>query len=628
MNANKKIKTIIKSCYFSFLIVIAATIIYSCDNIYDNINEFSDAEIIYPPTFDTCFATIGYERAEIDLRRDGRIPSSMIDHSTARKTIVVYDEDYPTPTVIEIDSVCSYVNVTGLDEPRIYRFKIYTEDKYGNRSIPQEISLVPYTSFDRDVLKQGILDPTTSIAPNALVMEWPTGLHTIMMEYHGLSYEYADQEGNIHTGSRDRNPRIYSGNLPAGEEVIFNMTYKVLPILDGGFKLLDTIEVEKPLYVMMPTPEQPFIPQELTILKANGITTFTTQDVADITALTYPMNMTTFADLFFFPNVSTLNLTGKGLDGILETLSYSGGNMHSIVGGGAWQEFMSPVDKPAVIRTPESLQTLKDLIESGQITKIEYIPKSMGPAFDQFLAPYVETGVVELLTNDHPFFPNRVFIEPQFYAHGLVQSGSWDLRMYHSGDFLPRPGLTDAARFDAQNEVVNGQPVDLHLDQLIQNDGKNIYRVVVVSYRPSFFFALPRQWRFDNKRYPYLKFKMFIGSDKSLVSNVNGNRRHIFRYPWIRPMNRLWGFSSYSDYGQESWDAGRHSAITDSEIQNTWREYTVDMSNNDGGDTSNRRNRVYVFNIGHEDGVTWSYDENNEVVIYFSDVRLCKTPND
>lgn len=628
MKAKHIMNSILRSCCYPLIVCAAVLWIYACDDIYDNIKNFSDAEIIYPPTFDTCFATIGYERAEIDLRKDGRIPSSMIDHSTARKTVIVYDEDYPTPTVIEIDSVCSYVNVTGLDEPRIYRFKIFTEDKYGNRSIPQEVSLVPYTSFDKDVLKQGILDPTTSIAPNALVMEWPTGLHTIMMEYHGLHYEYSDKDGNIHTGARDRNPRIYSGNLPAGEEVVFNMTYRVLPILEGGSKLLDTIEVEKPLYVMMPTPEQPFIPQELNILKANGISTFTTQDVTEITTLTYPMNMTTFADLFFFPNVTSLNLTGKGLNGMVETLTYARNNVHSVVGGGAWQEFMMPVDKPAVIKTPESLQTLKDLIDAGQITNIQYIPKSMGVAFDQFLEPYIESGVVELLTNDHSYFPDRVFIEPQFFANGYVQATNWEFRMYYSGDFLPRPGFSDIAKFDAQNDMINGQPVNLHLEQLIQNDGKNIYRGVIVQNRPSFFFALPRQWRIDNKRYPYLKFKMFIGSDKSLVTNTSGNNRHVFRSPWIRPMNRLWSFAQNSDYGQESWDAGRNSSITDGEIQNAWHEYTIDMSNNDGGDTSNRRNRVYVFNIGHEDGVTWSYDPNKEVVIYFADIRLCKTRND
>src|SRR5690606_33566109 len=127
---------------------------------------------------------------------------------------------------------------------------------------------------------------------------------------------------------------------------------------------------------------------------------------------------------------------------------------------------------------------------------------------DSFIAPYVSSGVVELLTDDHPFFPQRVFVDPQFFAHGKVQSDTWDVNMAYSGTFLPRAGLSDIGKFNAQNDQVNGQSVDLHLDQLIQQDGKNIYRIVVVAYRPSFFFALPRQWRFDNKKYRYLKFKV------------------------------------------------------------------------------------------------------------------------
>ncbi|MCK3684472.1 DUF4998 domain-containing protein [Maribellus sp. YY47] len=613
-----------------FIGIFLISLIYSsCVNgIYDNIKEFSTEEIVYPAAFDTCFGTIGYERVEIDLRKDGRIPASKITMGKAKKTVVVYDENTPDPKVIEIDSVCSYVNITGLTEPRLYRFNIYTEDEYGDRSIPQEISLIPYTSYDRDVLKLGILDPTVSVAPNALIMEWPTGLNTIMMEYHGLQYQYEDQSGESQHGIRSKEPRIYCGNLPAGQEMTFNMKYKVLPILDGGSKLLDTLEIEKPYIVQMPTPEQQFIPQELKILLANGINTFTTEAVKDITELTYPMNMTTFADLFFFPGVSYLNLTGKGLPGTLESLTYARNNEYSIVGGGAWQEFMMPVDQPSKIKGPESLQTLKDMLDAGQITHIKYIPKSMGLDFDRFLEPYVQSGVVELLTNDNPFFPDHVFVDPQFFANGTVQDNNWKMKLAYSGDFLPRGGLADIGKFNPQSDIVNGQAVDLHLEQLIQSDGENIYRGIVENYRPSFFFALPRQWRFDNARYPYLKFKMFIGCDKSLVSNVGGNKRNVYRAPWIRPMNRLWSFSQNSDYGQENWDSGRNESMTDDEIQNSWHEYTINMSNNDGGDNSNRRNRVYVVNIGHEDGVTWTYDANNQVVIYIADVRLCKTPND
>jgi hypothetical protein len=450
-----------------------------------------------------------------------------------------------------------------------------------------------------------------------------------------LKYQYTDNKNEVNTGSLGvvPNPRIYTGNLPEEKTVTFNMTYRVLPILENGQKLLDTIEVEKNFAVRMSGAEQPFIPMELAILKANGINTFTLEEANKITKLTYPMNMTSFSDLFFFNKVNTLDLTGKGLPGTLETLTYSANNTLSTVGGGEWQEFMMPVDQPARIRqntgrAPLSLQTLKDAIDAGQITKILYIPKTLGTAFDEFVQPYVQSGVVELLTNDHPIFPDSVYVAPQFFVNGLVQHASHNLILSYSGDFLPRSGYSDITKFNPAADVVNGQPVNLHLEQLLQSDGKNIYRSVQVQKNGSFFFVLPQQWRFDNQRYPYVKFKMFIGCDKSLVTNNGGNNHHIFRAPWLRPMNILFAFPSHSDYGNGSWDAGRLASMTDAEIQNTWHEYTVNMSGNDGGDNSNRRNRVYCINIGHEDAATWTYNANSQVVLYFADFRLCKTPND
>ncbi|GEM_PF-397187 len=617
-------------CRITSVMFFAVLIFNSCDNndIYDNIKDFAKNETVYPAMFDTIFATVGYERAEIDLRIDGRIPANQMKLSKAKKTVVVYDEDASKPTVIEYDSVCSWVNVKGLTEPRIYRIKVYTVDEHGNRSTPQEITVVPYTEYDKDLLRQSILDPVTSTTPSSMIMEWPGGLNSIVMEYHGMSYNYTDNDSVVHTGKQLKEPRVFSANLPVAQEVTFNINYKVLPLLEDGSKLLDTIEVEKPFVIQMPTLDQSFIPQELSILEANGIKKFTIRDVENVTSLTYPMTMNTFADLFYFPKMRTLNLTGKGLMGTMARLSYSGNSVTNTVGGGAWQEFMSPVNKPKDIRRPESLQTLKDLIESGQITKIEYIPKSMGLDFDAFLQPYVQSGVVELLTNDHSFFPQSVFVEPQFFANGIVQSPTWKVFPYYSGKFFPRPGEPDIGRFDAKNDVVNGQPVDLKLNQLIQSDGENIYKMIVEANRPSIFFALPREWRFDNKRYRYFKFKMFIGSDKSLVSNVGGNNRHLFREPWIRPLNTLWNFKQNSDFGQGIWDTGRQPLMTDAEIQNSWREYTVDMNNNDGGDTSDFRNRVYVINFGHEGAVKWTYDPNNQVVFYLSDVRFSKTAND
>ena len=47
----------------------------SCDDVYDNIKDFSVEEGGYPAHYDTIFGKPGYERVEIDLVKEGRIRS-------------------------------------------------------------------------------------------------------------------------------------------------------------------------------------------------------------------------------------------------------------------------------------------------------------------------------------------------------------------------------------------------------------------------------------------------------------------------------------------------------------------------------------------------------------------------
>jgi hypothetical protein len=67
-------------------------------------------ERVYPAHFDTIIAYPGYERVEILLEKDGRIPVYMMKLGKAKKTIVKYDDK----TKI-FDSVCSWVNIDSLE---------------------------------------------------------------------------------------------------------------------------------------------------------------------------------------------------------------------------------------------------------------------------------------------------------------------------------------------------------------------------------------------------------------------------------------------------------------------------------------------------------------------------------
>ncbi|HLU94999.1 MAG TPA: hypothetical protein VKZ54_12770, partial [Membranihabitans sp.] len=113
---------------FTYLMVLS-----SCEDIYDKQAEF-EGEVVYPAKYDTIIGLIGFERVELDLLKAGRIPSDQINLGKARQTRIEYDEE-----VMTIESLVSYVNITGLEQSKLYRFKVYTIDEFGNESVPQEI---------------------------------------------------------------------------------------------------------------------------------------------------------------------------------------------------------------------------------------------------------------------------------------------------------------------------------------------------------------------------------------------------------------------------------------------------------------------------------------------------------
>src|SRR5690606_16990893 len=129
-----------------YIVVLAGTFLSACSGMYDSLEEYS-GEVVYPAKYDTIVGRIGYERVEIDLMKAGRIPSNRIKLGKAKKTVVEYDDQR-----IVIDSLVSWVNLTGLTQPKLYRFQVYTIDEFDNKSVPHEIALIPYTAGDIEAL--------------------------------------------------------------------------------------------------------------------------------------------------------------------------------------------------------------------------------------------------------------------------------------------------------------------------------------------------------------------------------------------------------------------------------------------------------------------------------------------
>ncbi|MFN2396727.1 MAG: DUF4998 domain-containing protein [Bacteroidales bacterium] len=542
-----------------FTIMVVATFMWSCDGMYDKQEQF-EGEIVYPARYDTVIGHIGFERVEIDLLKAGRIPSEQINLGKAQQTRIEYDDQ-----VITIDSLVSYVNITGLTQSKLYRFRIFTIDQYGNESVPQEIALIPFTNSDLNSL--AIAPPRIMASPSAAVVDWPNGISSVLMNYYGLNFKYTDKDGKIQTGERGENSRFFIGNVEAGQPVQLDMEYKIVPKVNRE-PILDTLIFKDQLTINMPTTSSTFVPAEREILQANGATTFSANGLADFEHLVYPVHANSLQDIFYFPNLKSLDLTGGDVFPTLPVTVYNGG-VTDEVGGGEYAPFVRKAGDVA----SGNVQALKDLLEAGILEKVYYRPNSMG--LDDLLMPYVESGVVELVEG-----PESVMVDHQFHLDGLVQDGNWRMDVTYPAEDAPE-----------------GEGIE------------NVYKVVSRATSSSFVLALPQGYQFNAEEYRYLKMDVYA-PPKSAFEGIYKP----FQCFWPRIMNNLWSFGQFSNHGQEYWDMG-HICMDDADLQK-WTEVTFDMSGAVG-----RHNRVFVLNIGTE---PWIDFDSDEIVYYLANIRFEK----
>jgi hypothetical protein len=233
----------------SFFVCVAAVwLLTGCSGIYDNITGMVTKETVYPGKLDGIIRTqIGYERVEIDLMEAGRIPSSQMHLGKAVKTVIEYDQQ-----VITIDSVCSWVNITGLTELKSYTFKIYTIDEYGNKSVSFETSATPYTKTDLD--KIVMPEPKiTRLSATSVLVSWTSAISSVIADYHGLAYSYTDKNNTLRSGSKgkDDSPNFMVDNisLEAGSSPSVLITYRIVPkILNEP--ILDTLPLERTISLL------------------------------------------------------------------------------------------------------------------------------------------------------------------------------------------------------------------------------------------------------------------------------------------------------------------------------------------------------------------------------------------
>lgn len=550
-----------RKIYLGLLLML--TVIISCSKMYDNVEKYA-GEVVYPGKYDTIIGRIGFERVEIDLMKAGRVPASQVKLGKAMKTIVEYDDKK-----IVLDTLASWLNIKDLKVSKLYRFRIYTQDDQGNISVPQQIALIPYTQTDLSNLV--ITSPQALTSPSAAIFTWPGSLSTALLNYYGLKYSYKDKAGITHQGERGQNPRILMSNLNAGSASTIELSYKVIPRVNG-VAILDTVWATRTVQVNTTIGSTPFTPSELTVLTANGISTFTADAVAGVQKLTFPVHTTTFQDLFYFPGLKEVDLTG-GTVFQMTTNSYNRNSVTDVIGGGPFVPFA----RRAGDMSPVSTQYLLDLLDLGTLTKVKYAANSMG--IDAQLAPYVSKGLVEIVGK-----PDEALIPVQpFLLDGVIQDANWKLDVE-----------APAASYPAGTGL------------------QNVVKATLKAKNGTLVIQIPKEYEFDMVNYKSLKFKVYA-PPKSAVSGIYAPYQGL----WMRIMNYLWAFTTESSFGQQYWEYGKNAFnISDANLQ-TWTDMTVDLSQSVG-----KHNRVIVINIGGEPSITFAPAQ--DIVYYFANFRFAK----
>lgn len=242
--------------FLLLFLVIGIVTVTACSKMDENYKKYA-GETVYPGKFDTIVGRVGYERLEIDLMKAGRIRASDIKLGKAVKTVVEYDGK-----TVTIDTLASWLNITNLTEPKLYRIKAYTMDDAGNKSVPQEIALIPFSKGDKANLT--VPPPKVIATPDAVALSWPSGLSSVLLDYYGLKYSYKDKNGVTREGMAQNNPVIVMQNVKKGELNTINISFKIIPKVNG-IPIIDTVWLDQEISVQVPQSVTPYFGIEQTL---------------------------------------------------------------------------------------------------------------------------------------------------------------------------------------------------------------------------------------------------------------------------------------------------------------------------------------------------------------------------
>jgi hypothetical protein len=236
--------------YFLSVVLVAA--MSACTGQYDNIDQYATDETVYVGKYndlDPAAVSVGYNRLEIDLTdvSTGRVTADQLYMGKAKRTVIEYEEANIRVRKA-FDSLCSWINVTGLTSSKTYIIKIYTEDAKGNKSVAVEALGKPFTNIDVESIPFPL--PNVYPAPSFVECRWPEGFNSSLYKFIEMEYWVYDKN-NVELKHDKLNSKVSVPNfsvtdLVQNDSINIAFQCRVIPIMESG-RILDTITIRDTL---------------------------------------------------------------------------------------------------------------------------------------------------------------------------------------------------------------------------------------------------------------------------------------------------------------------------------------------------------------------------------------------
>jgi hypothetical protein len=473
----------------------------ACDDMNSIIQDDLDkGEAIYPGKAGELTAVPGMGRVWLywQLGPDSRVEKTVISWTFNNET-KTKEAPVPAGTGSRPDST----EITGLEEG-LYTFSAYTVDGQGNKSITVESNPVNVLGsiYVASLSARGIAK-TEMQTGGIFKITWQeppaNSLYTV------LTYkDFSESETGVTRVDTIENPNARPGQIITQTSECSGLTrletFSVQTFYQTGLDVAPATGYYYPTVF------------EKEILESNGLTELTSAKAGDIRKLAYPLGIETWTlqDLYYFPNLTELDLTPGTTDDI-PTLEYvrsytsAYGNVVTTytktVGGGSWPYFAGGYTADL------NKNIIKDLLESGQLTKVKYTRNSY-PGLDAVLEPY--TDRVEWIPAALP--EEGLMLTDNFLLDYVVENQDRTATVENSDDPTYVPAAIAAKRGDIKL--------------------RNVYRVGLSKTNSTVAFSLPLDVQFSLNPYGTLTADVYIQQDNNDSQD----------YEWIK------GYSRYSAY--------------------------------------------------------------------------------